>query len=153
MKTDDPRDRMGVYKRLEDVPDERRFRRFASSYEGRDVWAEFSQPHDIHRAQNWDSYSTKLERAGGRWKDHMEERGRHHALATPDDIVTFTEGLLDELAIATVYKHWVQVEKLYKWLLYHADHPHVYQPVWMAVIEDADGATGRLWNHNRGGFQ
>jgi len=150
MKTTSPRDRMGVYKRIEQVPDERRLNSFAGSYKDRDMWAEFLDVDRPHRYQNWDHYKTKLERAGRRWKDHMDEQGRHHALAQPDDVEAWSQSLLDELTEGTAYRHWCQVEKFYTWLQYHIDHPHTYQPVWMAVAEHDDGAAGRLWNRKLG---
>lgn len=40
-KSPDPADRMGVYKRLTDVPARYRLSQFAGEYDGRDVWEEF----------------------------------------------------------------------------------------------------------------
>lgn len=149
MKTDDPRDRMGVYKRLSDVPPERRLERFAGSYQGRDTWKE--------AVDNWDLSTNQRERfelAEQRWKDHMAERGRHHALATPECCETWAQSMLEEYALSTVKrKYWSAIRRFYFWLQWQADHPHLYQPPLMAVVEYPDGAAAELWRKERAKVQ
>lgn len=138
----DPRDRVGVYQRFDDVPEHYRFGVHADAYEGRDVWDEF----EARRLAEFtsDSFRQKLERAGRRWREHMADRGRHHALARPADVEAFFADLLDELTVLTAYEYYIHVSAFYDWLLWHADHPHLYDPVKLAAIEG--GASRRLFD-------
>lgn len=145
MKTPDVRDRMGVYRSLEDVPDRHRLNSDQNrrNVEGKDVWDEYTD-----EVVQTGSQAKYYERAGRYWRNHMEERGRHHALAKPEDVIEWSGWLLDDKAITTAYsQYWLKIENFYTWLQYNADYPHNYQPVWMAVIEDEDGPTGELWRH------
>lgn len=139
----DPERRMGVYKRLADVPDRYRLHRFAAAYDGRDVWTEYVEEQIATRdLGEW--FRDEVGRVGRRWKAHMDERGRHHALATPDDVEAWAASLVDDLALTTAYeKYWMRVEDFYWWLQFHTEHPHRYHPVLMAA---ADGeASGEVW--------
>lgn len=133
-------DRMGVYKRLDDVSDRHRLHHHADAYEGRDVWHEYLTDHlypdgDIPQ---------KKRRFGDRWKDHTSEQGRHHALATPEDVETYSVSLLDQYAIYTAAKYWTNIERFYGWLQEHTEHPHLYHPFLMAA--DEYDAAGRIWD-------
>lgn len=145
MLNDDVTDRMGVYKRLADVPDDRRFKKWAGSYEGRDVWAEF-----VDKEYRAPTYRELLERAGRYWKEFMEPRGRHHALGRPDDVETYMTEQRDLRADKTTFDaYWRPLNMFYTWLMWHADHQHAYQPVWMAVNEYPNGATAYMWRQQR----
>ena len=141
-KARDPERRMGIYKHLNAVPSRERLGSYAERYDGWNVWADFHES----RSNEFDSTGyertfTKTERS---WKAHMCERGRHHALARPDDVETWCADLAVSRAIRTVYsQYWVRLEEFYTWLQFHAAHPHRYHPVWMAA---ATGETaGRIW--------
>ena len=138
---------MGIYKRLDDVPEEDRLTSYAEHYDGWDVWAVFhaSRSNDFD-SQGYEQTFTKTERS---WKAHMRERGRHHALARPDDVETWCTGLATSRTIRTVYsQYWVRLEEFYTWLQFHTAHPHCYQPVLMAA---ATGETaGRIWDTKLG---
>jgi hypothetical protein len=143
-KSTDARDRMGVYQHLTDVPDRYRLRQHAAAYADRDVWSEFV-------AANTDRYATeqtrnRLNRAARLWKGHMDEHGRHPALAMPEDVETWCADLLDNYAVKHAYNgYWVRVEAFYDWLLWHTEHPHVYQPVLMAVTDPDAPASSEIW--------
>lgn len=125
---------MGVFKRLEDVPDSYRFERFAEQYEGQDVWGDYLD--SLPSTYDSDHYHASLRKAGHSWKAHMADRGRHHALGTPEDVETWCVHLAKTRTLGTVNKeYFVRVEGLYDWLQYHTDHPHCYQPVLMAAAE------------------
>lgn len=147
--SDDPADRMGVYKQLADVPDRYRLAVHADAYADRDVWAEYvdENPDRLTSVGGRRGH----ERAGRRWKAHMADRDRHHALARPADVETFIADLLDRFAPGTVYNpHWVRLEAFYDWLTWHADHPHRYNPVLMAAADPDAPATTRLWRRKMG---
>jgi hypothetical protein len=134
---------MGVYRSLDGVPDRYRLGNYEAAYADRDVWAEWVDTLDL---TNY--LEETLGRAEREWKAHMDDQRRHHALARPEDAVTWATALLDgSRGVGTAYnRYWVQVEKFYTWLQTHVDHPHVYHPFWMAVVADRDGPTGRIWN-------
>lgn len=149
--SNEARDRMGVYKRISDVPDRYRLGNHEAAYEGRDVWAEYFEA----KTEKFDTKSTRnrYEKAGRYFKTFMSEVGRHHALATPEQIEGFLVALRDgevgrqshSRKLQTVYFEYFQpVEEFYTWLEWHADHPHVYHPVLMAVVEG--GYARDVWN-------
>jgi len=124
---------MGVYKRLEDVPTERRFEQFHDEYEGEDTYETFLTEY-LFEKYNSDRTKEKYRLAGRRWKDHVEKRGRHHALAHPVDVDSWMADLLDQVSLNTAYNvYWVKIERFYRWLQNHPDHPHLYHPVLMAA--------------------
>lgn len=141
--SNDPRNRLGVYKRLEEVPPRYRLRQHADVYRGEDVWETFLEDHLFPRYPK-DRYRQDTRRAGRLWKSHMDDRGRHHALATPEDVDQWCQSLLDQRNVKTVYNHyWVRLERFYDWLLTRTDHPHVYHPFLMAAAEYE--TASRIW--------
>lgn len=141
-----PRDRMGIYKRLDAVPDRHRLHHHAAAYADRDVWADFVE-EELAPKYDSDRFWKDTQLAEKRWKAHMVGRGRQYALAVPEDIETWCAELLDRYKISWAWKHVLRVEQFYDWLMWHTEHPHVYNPVLMAVVEYQDGASGTLWNH------
>ena len=146
-----PTERMGIYKRLTDVPTEYRLSQYAANYEGWDVWAEWaSEATEEHTSDRFAMYVERTERS---WKSHMTERSRHHALATPTDVETWAATILQRCQPLSAYQiYFTKLEAFYTWLQYHPNHPHCYQPVWMAAAKG--GETGRIWNTKieRSGF-
>lgn len=138
----DPHDMMGVYRTLDDVPDRRRLRQHAAAYENRDVWAEYLTD-DAYERVGHEHGRAVARRVGRYWREHMDERGRHPALATPGDVEAWSAALLDEYAERTVYNYWRFVYLFYEWLRWHTDHPHTYTPVLMAVAECP--AAAKIW--------
>jgi hypothetical protein len=131
-RSNEPSGRLGVYKRLEDVPDRYRLASYASSYRGRDAWQEYVHS-ELSDAADTVQYEAKL--AEESWKDHMADRGRHHALATPDDVESWAAKLLDRMQARRAYNpYWVRLEAFYNYLLWHTDHPHVYHPPRLAAV-------------------
>lgn len=144
IKSRNPADRTGIYNRLEEVPHHRRLCQYEAAYENRDVWDEFMAEVLLERYTS-DRSVQDAERAGQRWVDHMETRGRHHALATPADVEAWCQHLVETLGMQTAYNcYWVRIERLYTWLQWHRSHPHCYNPVLMAAI-DGD-ASGQIWD-------
>lgn len=142
-KSSDPMDRMGVYKRLSDVPDRYRLHHHAAAYDGRDVWAEFLTEYMFPRYDS-DRFKEDAQRAGRYWKEHMADCGRHHALATPADVEVWMAHLTEHLQLKTAYNsYWVRVERFYWWLQWHTEHPHAYHPVLMAANEGE--SAGTVW--------
>lgn len=135
-------DRMGIYKRLDDVPPHHRLGRFTDAYADCDVWAAFVASRSEEFDSDW--YHATLRKAGTSWKDHVSDRGRHHALGRPADVETWCATLASTRQIGTVYSvYWVRIEEFYSWLQLHTDHPHVYQPVLMAAAHHE--TARRVW--------
>ena len=148
--SDEPEERTGVYKQLDDVPDRYRLRNHKAAYAGMDPWTEFAE----ERTEQFDSQATcdRYEKAGRYYKGFMSDIGRHHALARPQHLEEFFvrlhKGDIGRFSrtreIQTVYFEYFQpLDAFYSWLLWHTDHPHVYHPVRMAAI--ADGFAAEVW--------
>jgi hypothetical protein len=142
---------MGVYKRLDGVPSKYRLRNHEAAYADRDVWDDYFQ----EKTERFDTKATRdrYEKAGRYLRNFMREEGRHHALADPEHIEDYLTGLRDgdvgrrnqPRKLQTVYFEYFQpLEEFYTWLQWHADHPHVYHPVSMAVV--ARGYARELWD-------
>lgn len=137
-KTTDPRERMGVFRSLDEVPPHYRLENHSSAFENRDVWSEYTDGLDVARKRR--NLNNRVE---DRWKSHMRDSSRHHALATPWDVENWVADMLDEMAIATVEDYWSRLRCFYDWMLWHAEYPHVYSPVLMAVHDGT--ASQQLW--------
>lgn len=132
-------DRLGVFKELLDVPEARRFHQYASAYDGNDTWAVYRENHELSErmGEEWDRF-------GRRWKDHMADGGRHHALARPDDVEAWSQWMLNQFSVNRAYQHWNVIEGFYEWLKWHTEHPHVYNPFHMAA-RDTESYTWEIW--------
>jgi len=132
-QSSDVRDRMGVYKRLEAVPPSRRLEQFSDQYEYTEPYETFLTEYLFEKFDS-DRTKEKYRLAGRRWTAHMEQRGRHHALARPADVEAWIADLFDQVSLNTVYNiYWVKIERFYRWLQRHPDHPYAYHPVLMAA--------------------
>lgn len=142
---------MGVYKRLDSVPDKYRLENHTAVYSGWDVWGDYFDK----KTEQFDTKTTRdrYEKAGRYFKSFMDDVGRHHALSRPQDIEEYLVALRDgdvgrhshTRKLQTVYFEYYQpLEGFYTWMQWHADHPHLYHPVLMAV---ADGGYARdVWD-------
>jgi len=149
--TTDAGERAGVYKQIDDVPTRYRLYQHAAAYDGRDVWKEYLTDYFF---ENFDSDYTRevTRRAGDDWKDHMADRGRHHALATPEDVETWCVALLERMQVGSAYRnYWPKLERFYTWLQTHTEHPHVYHPIRMAAAEYPN--AGDIWKKKIGSWE
>jgi len=135
-----PLDRLGVFKQLSDVPDRHRFHQNASEYEGKDTWSDYRATVELGERM-----SEEWERFARRWKAHMGECGRHHALARPEDVETWSQELVSRFSIGRAYQHWNVIEGFYDWLKWHTEHPHTYNPFHMAAT-DPESSTHEIWS-------
>lgn len=126
---------MGIYKRLAEVPPHRRLERYASEYKDIDTYETFLVEERFDEVES-ERCRQKYRLAGRRWKEHVESRDRHHALAQPADVEAWLDSLLDRVSLNTAYNvYWVKLEQFYSWLQHHPDHPHTYHPLLMAAAE------------------
>lgn len=138
--SESPAARLGVFKELDDVPEGRRFYQYTGAYEGNDTWAKYRAKHDLSErmSNEWDRFAR-------RWKAHMDECGRHHALARPADVEAWSAELLSRFKVDRSYQHWNVIEGFYEWLKFHTEHPHAYNPFHMAANEPESSAR-EIWN-------
>lgn len=142
-KSSDPLHRIGVYKTLAQVPDHNRLGNSATAFAGRDVWAEYIDA-ELSGASESVLYEAGL--VEDSWKAHMQERGRHPALATPADVETWAATLLDRMQTKRAYNpYWVRLDELYTYLVWHTEYPHSYHPPRMAAGQD--GAARQIWDY------
>ena len=149
--TTDPGERAGVYKHLDDVPDRYRLYHHATAYDGRDVWEEYLTDYFF---ENFGTEYTRkyTRRAGTDWKEFMNDRGRHHALAMPQDVEAWCTALLDRMQIPSLYRnYWTKLERFFTWLHSHTEHPHVYHPFRMAAAEYPNAAS--VWEEKIGSWE
>ena len=134
--------RLGVYKQLSDVPDRHRLHHYDRTYARQDVWTEFRETYLEPRDH---AVQPRARRARERWTNHMAIRGRHYALATPEDAEMWARELLEEYSLRYgIEGYWSQIERFYRWLLWHTEHPHLYNPLLLAAANY--DAAGVLWN-------
>lgn len=143
----DPSDRLGVYKRLDDVPARYRLGNYDAEFRGRDTWGEFFESRaadvggDLSESQAW-----KYERCGRVWKAFMDDEGRPHALADPDHIEAFVSDLAADLTTSSTYEtYFGPLTVFYGWLWTHTEYPHVYSPVLMAA--ETGGVARDQWEY------
>lgn len=143
----EPSDRMGVYKRLDDVPDRYRLANYNSQFSGEDTWGEFVDSRDREAGgQLSDSQAWTYDRCGRVWEDYMDEQGRHHALADPEHVEAFVADLDADLTLSTTYEtYFGPLTVFYGWLWHHTDFPHVYSPILIAA--DMGGVARKCWNY------
>lgn len=137
---------MGAYTSLSAVPDRYRLSNHSAGYKGRNVWKEFCVEYEYAQGDH-ERYEEEVDRVGDCWCDFMNNRSRHHALARPADIEAWCVELREEkaLSVRRVADYWLRVHRFYDWLMWHTEHPHLYDPSLMAVVNG--GIAGEVWAH------
>lgn len=141
-KSQDPEKRLGVFKRFAEVPDHHRLEQYADEYREQQTWREFCEAHEYQHGTS-EYFRDEVDRVGDAWCSFMAERESHHALARPVDVEVWCAELLDTRSERRAHDYWLRVRRFYDWLLWHPEHPHVYNPALLAVIEGAAG--GQIW--------
>lgn len=141
----DPEYRAGLYKSLATVPEHHRLRNYASRFSGQDCWEEFKSAANLVAEDHSYSYKRQVERYEERWKSFIEHRSRHHALCTPADAEEYGKHLLYErdLKHSTSADYWSCVERFYRWMFFHTEYPHRYNPFVMAAVQEQ--TSHELW--------
>lgn len=142
----DPDRYAGVFHCYAEIPERYRLQTFAPQYAGEDTWQTYVETVLFQKHPNSETIRTDARTAERSWRTHMDERGRHHALATPADAKTWCQRLLDGLAVDTCYKtYFLRIYQFYEYLKDSYRHPHLYNPLLLAAIEDADAR--RIWRN------
>jgi hypothetical protein len=129
-----PESRLGVYQSIDDVPPHHRLANHDLG--DRDIWSEYLQHKDGNLRRSED-------RAIRRWNEVMDERGTHHALAEPEDVKAYTRLLVveNDYKSLTVKEYMSEPCRFYRWLLWHVEFPHRYNPVLLAATDHGPSRT------------
>lgn len=135
---------LGVYKRIEDVPDMYRLSNFREDFDADEAWNEFSDDElsNHSKAVREDVYGGAYERL----RAFCEERGVNPALADPVDIDDWLSDERDSQNATKKTTHDTRFRPIfnwYRWMTFSSDYPHRYQPTIMAVL--LGGATYDIW--------
>lgn len=136
----DPKQHLGIYKCLDDVPPKHRLSNYSSVFEGRDVWRE-------HMDSGYVDYITitdRVKRCERRWKEFADEGGFHHATPTPYAINEWFRQLLQRCNRVTAFRHYYsRLSSFFEWLLHHTEYPHCYNPLIMSAANYE--TTNLIW--------
>jgi hypothetical protein len=153
MRAIDPNGRLGIYKRLADVPDRRRLYRFADRYDGEDTWGEWCADRGFmqlaHRTQR------DIERSERRWKEYVCDHSDapHHALARPEHVEGYfawlrTQGRGDGMGTLTIRRVYAtRIQSFYHWLMTDVRHPHTYSPIMQAFADPSNENARAVWRN------
>lgn len=126
----------GPFQSFSDIPPRYQLEIYSNRYESMETWEQYCEDilfetHDSTHMRN------VAEKAGQSWRAHMEQRGRHHALATPADANEWCKKLLSEgRCRRTCYEqYFVRIYQFYDHLKTSHRHPHLYNPLLLAAIE------------------
>lgn len=125
----------GAFQRFSEIPTRYRLNTYASKYRGKDTWTQYCN-EILFEEYDSDHMQKTAQKAGRSWLDHMESRGRHHALATPQDADEWCKQLLAGRKRRTCYEqYFVRIYHFYNHLKTSCRHPHLYNPLLLAAIE------------------
>jgi len=132
-----PEQYAGVFQLFSEIPERYRLATYADQYKDEDTWMEYVE--DVLKPEHKpvSEHLQKTIRLGGSsWLEHMDSMGRHHALATPEDVEAWCENLLDERKVRTAYEnYYIRIYQFYNHLVSVKGHPHVYNPLLIAAVE------------------
>lgn len=137
---------LGVYKTEADVPEEYLLPNQASStYDAEALWWEHAGWMELADATRR-HYTT----AWNAWSEFCEERGRHPAFPYVDDVEAFLATKTDRSPNHEYNSYFKPLYRWFKYLMWHAETPHRYNPVVLAVC-NYDGVARANWIHARTG--
>jgi hypothetical protein len=134
---------LGVFKSIEEVPERYYLANFRSEIDGEVEWnvydAEELSGLTFHQRQY------VYGKAWREWSSFCEENGVHSALADPQDIEVHLAEQRDSVnKLKTVHDaRFRPLFRWYRWMMFHSEYPHRYNPVVMAVL--LDGTTYDIW--------
>ena len=128
-----PEEYAGALQHFENIPYRYRLETYESQYQGRDTWGQYVE-NTVRVEHNSDHVCQRIRCAGESWRDHMAARGRHHAVATTEDVESWCKDLFANRTKRTVYRHYFQrIYNFYDHLKYSTEHPHLYNPLLVAA--------------------
>lgn len=134
----------GAFQSYSEIPTRYRLETYSNQYRGEATWTRYCEDV-LFEAHDSTHMRDVAEKAGRSWRAHMEQRGRHHALATPVDANTWCRQLLEgDRCRRTCYEQFfVRIYQFYDHLKSNCHHPHLYNPLLVAAIEH--DAAREIW--------
>jgi hypothetical protein len=142
-----PEGHAGIFQEYGDIPARYRLETYTQHYDGVDTLQRYYDEvyYPAHEPVS-DWMEEQIERVATSWKNHMADRNRHHALATPQDVDLWCQDLLEFCSPKTSYKSYFRrIYNFYNYLQDSHQHPHLYNPLLLAAIEY--DATYRVWQY------
>ncbi|SNR64815.1 hypothetical protein SAMN06264855_12721 [Halorubrum vacuolatum] len=141
-----PEEFSGVYQSYSDIPVRYRLETYADSYQNKETWNDYCSEVLFAKFDSNHIRDT-AKKAGKSWLAHMDARGRHHALATPLDVDTWSQELMNgNRNRRTCYEqYFVRIYQFYDYLKQSYQHPHLYNPCLIAAINYE--TTRYLWDY------
>lgn len=135
---------LGMYKTEADIPEEYLLPNQAlRTCDAEDLWwehADWMELADTTRRH----YTT----AWNAWSEFCKKRGRHSAFPYVDDVETFLATKIDRSPNHQYNSYFKPLYRWFKYLMWHAETAHRYNPVVLAVCNH-DGAARASWIHAR----
>jgi len=124
-----------VYQSFSDVPADLRLEKYESRFEDRDLLKEYIS--FISSERNWsDNHLNRMTYIAECWREICDKMGCHSALASPDVVKIWCDDLLERCCPVTINRRYLSfVNRFYRYLMWHVDYPHTYNPVLFAVRE------------------
>jgi len=138
-----------VYRSFSDVPADLRLETYESRFEDRNLLKEYISHKSSE--EDWsDNYINRIKSVAECWKETCDKMGCHPALASPDVINEWCDSLLERYCISTINIRYLNIiNNFYRYLMWHVDYPHTYNPVQFAVCEFT--TVNQIWyNRSRG---
>lgn len=134
---------LGVFKHVEDVPDRYYLGNFVSEVDAEEAWNHFDAEELEDRSDHTRHYV--YGKAWREWTAYCEEQSVHPALADPQDLESHLAEQRAEMGkLKSLHDaRFRPLFRWYRWMQFHTDYPHRYNPVVMAVL--LGGATYDLW--------
>lgn len=125
---------LGVFKTVDDVPARYYLPNFRSDVDAEEAWDAFDTAELA--GLTYETRRYKHGKAFREWRAYCEPRDIHPALPDPGDIEShLTEQREDMDKLQTVYTNRFRPLFLwFRWMTFHTDYPHRYNPVVMAVL-------------------
>jgi hypothetical protein len=130
------------YSSFDQIPDSKKLHNYERQFQGNNTWEVFlSEQYNLNKLNN--ETVQHLEKAGTQWKSACDGKC-HHACASPRSIDEWSINLVEEISLTHAYKYYLlYINKFYRFLMWHIDYPHSYNPVQFAVSKYQE--TEKIW--------
>lgn len=123
------------YKSFEQIPEHRRLTNYEEDFKDTDLWAEYFEAQ--HSGEGYSkTHIRDTKRAADRWKSFCEDHETHPALTTPSLVNEWCKCLIKSMMKRSAKTNYLdKINRFYRYLVWHIDYPHWYNPVQYAVSE------------------
>ncbi|MDB2281292.1 hypothetical protein PM030_05335 [Halorubrum ezzemoulense] len=124
-----------VYESFEEIPSHRRLSNYEEDFREDDIWMEYL--NDQYPVEEYsEEYMRDIHRSGSRWKSFSESFDVHHAFTNPNIVDKWCKYLLQDMSKRSAKANYLtRINKFYRYLVWHIDYPHTYNPLQYAVSE------------------